>query len=185
MPQNQTLDCALFLAVDLDDSGAVRRLASAGAPINARDPAGATALIAAACSGAENALEALLACGAHIDLVDHAGETALIKAARHSHLSCLRLLLDASPSLDVQGFAHGWTALHWAGVRGNVPAALLLIESGSSLQYPFSKDGPAPIHGALPLAKDPAFWPMMMAYAEQLSSDASRLPSPRRKPAVA
>lgn len=168
MPHNQSLDSALFLAVDLDDSGEVRRLVAAGARLGSRDANGATPLIAAACAGSENAIEALLSSGAGLDDVDHGGESALIKASRHSHLSCLRLLLDAKPALDLQGFANGWTALHWAGSRGNVPAALLLIEAGCLMGYPFAKDGPLPIHGAMPLAKDPEFWPMMSAYREQL-----------------
>lgn len=168
MPNNKSLDFALFLAVDLDDSGEVRRLVAAGARLGSRDANGATPLIAAACAGSENAIEALLSSGACLDDVDHGGESALIKASRHSHLSCLRLLLDAKPALDLQGFANGWTALHWAGSRGNVPAALLLIEAGCLMGYPFAKDGPLPIHGAMPLAKDPDFWPMMSAYREQL-----------------
>ena len=75
----------LHFAVYNGNIGVVKALLDAGAPIEATDNAGQTALHIAAYNGkdCEQILETLIKRGANVKAVDNMGECALVKAARH------------------------------------------------------------------------------------------------------
>ena len=85
----------LFAAVQSEHAGTLERLLRKGVPVNTRDGAGDTALIAAAGLGDTNMVRALLDGGAAVDAQNSTGNTALIVAARDGHLDVCQMLLKA------------------------------------------------------------------------------------------
>ena len=88
------------------DVGAVRDQLGAGADINARTPAGQTALIRAAFFGHADVVRLLLEAGADVRVRDTLGLTAAEWAARKGHDDLARLLGGASrppaPGVEAQ-----------------------------------------------------------------------------------
>ena len=99
------------------DALATRHLLDAGAPIEARNRQGETALLVAIDSGYRAALQTLLAAGANVNARDTKGETALMKTESSPWLT--PLLLRHHPALDARDAA-GETAL----MRGDGHSAL-------------------------------------------------------------
>ncbi len=85
----------LFAAVESEHAGTLERLLRKGVPVDTRDSAGDTALIAAAGLGDANMVRALLDGGAAVDAQNSAGNTALIVATREGHLEVCKQLLKA------------------------------------------------------------------------------------------
>jgi ankyrin repeat protein len=85
----------LFAAVESEHAGTLERLLRKGVPVDTRDGAGDTALIAAAGLGDTNMVRALLEGGATVDAQNSAGNTALIVATREGHLEVCKQLLKA------------------------------------------------------------------------------------------
>jgi len=71
----------------------IRSLIKAGAPVNARDMDGASALLWAAERGMTESVAALLKQGADIELGNNERWTALFEAANRGHVETVRLLL--------------------------------------------------------------------------------------------
>jgi Ankyrin repeats (3 copies) len=102
---------------------------SGRANVNARDAAGAHALVAAARAGEELLVRELVQREAQIDRVSDDGFTALAGAAFEGRRGMVRLLLLAGA--DATRFtASGQTALHLAAVAGHAPVVAELLRQG-------------------------------------------------------
>ena len=88
--------------------------------------------IAAATSGASEAVNALLRRGAKMDIVDQAGMTPLLSAALATDVDSVSLLLAAGADVNVRG-ATGFTPLMAAAMSGNVELAQVLLEAGADV----------------------------------------------------
>ena len=132
-------------------------LLDAGAPVDARDLAGRTPLHEAAEAGPVQVVELLLQHGADVSakdkkgstplheaasrsvevvavLVDHGADvndstTPLLAAASWQRPKVLAYLLDHGAKVSGRD-RQGWTALHYAGFRGNVECAQILLARG-------------------------------------------------------
>jgi uncharacterized protein len=106
----QTDEPALNTAASEGNVEEVRLLLKQGAPVDARDADGRTALVSAALAGREKVVKTLLAAHSDVDAADRDGLTALIAAAREDDVAMARVLLDAGASPDLRHRAWG-TAL--------------------------------------------------------------------------
>jgi hypothetical protein len=106
------------------------------ATVHLRDAQKCTALIVAAQHGNCLCTQLLLKCGADISAVDESGDTALHWAAYKGHDDVCHIIQDVSGtvhSLNERGDSFGQTPLHLAALRGNVRAAMALIDSGANV----------------------------------------------------
>lgn len=107
---------ALMVAAMNNDALAVRRLAAAGARVDAaRTQDRRTALSLAAAAGHVEAVRALLAAGASVDVSDVTGRTPLMFAAAHDRDEVADALLDRGAS---------WTRRNRLGLNALMVAAL-------------------------------------------------------------
>ena len=112
---------------------AIAALIGAGAPVDADDAIGFTALFEAARDGHSEAVAALLAGGADPNHVSHESALALTPthlAAIGGDVDSVRFLIEADVNLDAVG-TMGATPLLWALFEGSREAALLLVEAGT------------------------------------------------------
>lgn len=118
-----TLDAAkvqhyLFDAARAGETGLVKDLLKAGAPIDAANDAGHTALILAAYNGRLDTADALLEAGADPNLGDRRGNTALMGAIFKGEEAIVqRLLADPRTRVDTRNGA-GQTAAMFAALFG-------------------------------------------------------------------
>lgn len=116
----------------------MKLLLDRGADINLQGATGQTALHFAALSGHEGVVRMLLERGADVEVVSTMGLTPLLMAIRYSSGSevegVLRLLVEGGAGVDVQERYMGWTALHWAVLRGLEGTVRLLLEKGASVR---------------------------------------------------
>ena len=85
------------------------RLLAAGAPVDAADRHGRTALMAAAGAGQAEVVTSLLVAGSRSDASDHNGASALMFAAEHGHVAVIAALVRAGAGLeqhDLEGQRH-------------------------------------------------------------------------------
>eukprot|EP01043_Picozoa_sp_COSAG02_P010986 COSAG02_NODE_398_length_23118_cov_49.968939_13_plen_403_part_00 len=111
-------------------------LAEKFATVHLRDAQKCTALIVAAQHGNCLCAHLLIRSGADISAVDEAGDTALHWAAYKGHDDVCRIILDVSGTartLNERTDSFGQTPLHLASLRGNVRAAMALIEGGANI----------------------------------------------------
>ncbi|XP_047103621.1 speckle-type POZ protein-like [Schistocerca piceifrons] len=108
----------------------VRRLLAAGAPVDARNAAGWTALHCAAALGHDLVVASLLRAGADVDARDRCGDTPLHKAAWMRRVSPACLLAAANAHLDAPG-ASGGTPLHCAAQLGHAEVVRALLQLGA------------------------------------------------------
>ena len=117
----------LFQAIRRGDTKAVRQLLRAGAPVNARDDAGATALIHASLYGDARLVRLLLDSGAEVNATNKAGASALMRAS--GDFEKVRLLLGGGADPNARS-AFGNTPLivaaRWHGNSRSVKAFLEL-----------------------------------------------------------
>ncbi|GHH35057.1 ankyrin repeat domain-containing protein [Streptomyces candidus] len=131
----------LFEAVHGDEDDAVVRLLRAGAPAEATDEDGTTALYAAAVNNRAGAVRLLLAAGADPDRPSGSGgdprdgDLPLCAAAVGGHTEVVRALLAAGARPDLRE-AYGFTALIWAAGRGHAETARALLEHGADPDLP-------------------------------------------------
>ncbi|WP_433548145.1 ankyrin repeat domain-containing protein [Streptomyces sp. CA-294286] len=131
----------LFEAVHGDEDDAVVRLLRAGAPAEATDEDGTTALYAAAVNDRAGAVRLLLAAGADPDRPSgsgddpRGGDLPLCAAAVGGHTEVVRALLAAGARPDLRE-AYGFTALIWAAGRGHAETARALLEHGADPDLP-------------------------------------------------
>jgi hypothetical protein len=100
MKSYSRLPSLLRSAVDEGDANAVKAALILGAPVNAQDLSGNTALHHAAAYGRSGFIAPLIQCGAWVDEPNQMGQTPLHLAVRNKHpLTCLALLAqNADPS---------------------------------------------------------------------------------------
>ena len=108
----------------------VQVLLDAGSNVNAENPYGRTALMAAASRGNRDIVQSLLAAGADVNRKDHQGYTALIFAAMIGHPSIAQILLanGADPHVETE---RGQTALSLATRNSDTEIIRLLLEAGA------------------------------------------------------
>jgi len=127
---NIALQTPLHCAVAREHGASVKLLLARGAPANAQDRDGCSALFQAAGLGSTSIVRILLehvGGGVDLEMRDHKGRTALHIAARKSHIAVLRLLLDSGAKVNaVDG--HGKTALFEAVAAGNKAGVQLLLD---------------------------------------------------------
>ena len=126
----------------------VRDLVAHGADINAREPWNdQTALMWAVGEGHLSIARSLIEHGADVNARSKSGFTALLLAARvEAARALVELLLDYNADVNVMAL-DGTTPLLVATVRGNVPAALELLERGADPNVGASS-GYLPLHWA-------------------------------------
>ena len=98
-----------------------------GAPVDAKNFAGYSALHWAAFTGREEVLPLLLSAKADIEAKTEDGKTALHIAALRGHLDFVIELLNKKADLNAVA-ANGWTALHFALISNQQAVAKKLVE---------------------------------------------------------
>jgi serine/threonine-protein phosphatase 6 regulatory ankyrin repeat subunit A len=124
-------------------SKSIKNLLDAGADINAYDKEGFTALHYACGNGHESVVEQLLASGAQNRKANND------KLPLHVAIGepIVQLLLQLFPdSVNVRD-QDGWTALHSAAIKGNLPLMDLLLKKGSDVEAQTNL-GSLPLHYA-------------------------------------
>ena len=119
-------------AAGCGDGAEVQRLLADGAPINAADEAGVTALMQAAAGGHADVVQMLVDSGADINVYSRAGDNALLLAQKHGHGEVATLLLAAGADVNA-GNANGETALMLAAQRGLAETAAHLLAMGANV----------------------------------------------------
>jgi hypothetical protein len=102
----------LMCAAARGDTARVRWLLARGAPREAKDVNGWTALYWASSKDRSDVVDALLAAGANVDAADDSGRTPLYVAARDSRIGVMRALLAAGACVEAAGGFYGWRPLH-------------------------------------------------------------------------
>lgn len=119
---------ALIEAAARGDTGEVRRLLDAGAPVNARDPGGRNAALAATQGGHEAAALLLIARGADVNAQDGQLDSAFLLAGARGHTGIVRAALAAGADLRSTN-RYGGTALIPACHYGHVETVRLLLST--------------------------------------------------------
>jgi ankyrin repeat protein len=116
----------LVAAAARGDLPAVSRLLRDGAPVNATDERGRTAVLAATHADRPDIVQVLLQAGADVDLRDNRSDNAFLYAGAQGQLAILRLVIraGADPRLTNR---FGGTALIPAAERGHVEVVRELL----------------------------------------------------------
>ena len=123
-------------------------LLNAGAPIDAVNRQGWTALHFATLHGRLDYVRLLLERGAAVDVETRTGETALTKAIEGGHIECMRLLVEHGANLD-HVCGTGSTPLHLCAIAGSPEGTRLLLLYGASTEATTSDDDSTPLHRAV------------------------------------
>jgi hypothetical protein len=118
----------LHAAALAGDVARIRASLAAGAPVDARNAQGQTALMVAAYAGHARAVEALLQAGAGVDAADEAGLTALMAAAYAGRTAAVQALLRGGADVARRN-RRGQTALDMATHRRHREVEQLLRAS--------------------------------------------------------
>ena len=121
----------LLAAIRAGNNETVARLLRAGADVNTRDAAGATALMHAAAFASTETMSLLVRDGANVNATNEAGATALMWATDDADK--VQLLLEHDAEVNVEG-PSGTTALLSAALRGKTDVMRMLISAGADLQ---------------------------------------------------
>ena len=122
---------SFFAAAREGRTDVVEALLDAGAPIDARDDRGYTALILAAYSGRAELARRLIARGADVCAGDARGNTALMGAAFKGDDAMARLLVETRACPVDQANVQGQTALMMASLFGRTAQVRMLLAAGS------------------------------------------------------
>lgn len=124
----QTPAARLHEAARTGNLSEIKRLLSAGIPVNDRDPIGSTPLLDAVLGRRTEAAELLIAAGADVNARNlETGVTAIEYAVTTQNAAVLRALLQAKAQTNVRN-RNGSTLLHLAGARGSTAVLELLLE---------------------------------------------------------
>ncbi|MBM42055.1 MAG: hypothetical protein CL483_09065 [Acidobacteria bacterium] len=123
---------ALLDAIQLGDTGTVRRLLGDGTSPDASGPDGTTALHWAAESDAVEIARALVGAGATAEATNRYGVTPLTLAATNGSLGMVRLLLDAGAEVNTAS-PGGDSPLMLASRTGRVPVIDALLSAGAAV----------------------------------------------------
>ena len=127
----------LIEAVAAGNADRVRKLLAAGADCNARDGAGASALMLAADTGNLDLVETLIAAGADVNATDERGWGALAKAVYNADLD--RGFADVAQALIAAGanveapIAYGIRPLMLAAGYGETAVVEVLLHAGADV----------------------------------------------------
>ena len=125
----------LHAAAGRDDADAIRRLAAAGAYLNARDGNGRTPLHVAVFQGHRGAARTLLAAGADPALLDSQRYDAVTIAAVRDDPAMVKTLLDNGASATLITSRYDGTALIAAAHLGHDGVVKELIRAGAPLDH--------------------------------------------------
>ena len=147
----------LMCAAARGDAARVAWLLARGAPREAKDAEGWTALCWASWQGRTDAVRALLAAGAAVDAADNDGMTPLYVAAHAGHADAVSALLAAGAGFEA---AHHSSArpLHISSYRGHEGVTALLLNVGADVNA-LDNDG----HSPFALAQTPAMRALLAA----------------------
>ena len=125
----------LHRAAHADDAAAIRRLADAGADVNARDPSGRTPLHVAAFASNDAALRALAEAGADMNALEGDRYDAVTIAAVANDPDLLSLALELGNRADLVTSPYDGTALIAASHLGHHEVVRRLIAGGAPLDH--------------------------------------------------
>ncbi|XP_046984093.1 serine/threonine-protein phosphatase 6 regulatory ankyrin repeat subunit B-like [Schistocerca americana] len=126
----------LIEAAEDGDEQEVRKLIAAGAPLNAKDDSGDSALHCAVLEGHVEVVRCLVYEGANVNIRNSIRQTPLHYASFRGHVEVIWVLLGASAHIDAQDHKEQ-TPLHVAVASGNLRAVKALLAAGASK---FKKD---------------------------------------------
>lgn len=130
----QTTEPALHAAASRDDVAAIRALLARGAPLDACDGAGRTALLVATHANHVAAARVLIEAGADVNAKDSIQDSAYLYAGARGHLEILKLTLAHGADLASTN-RFGGTALIPAAERGHVDTVRTLIAAGVKVDH--------------------------------------------------
>ncbi|OGW48551.1 MAG: hypothetical protein A2Z50_07295 [Nitrospirae bacterium RBG_19FT_COMBO_42_15] len=124
-------EAILIRAAEQGDGGKVIYYLKKGAPIDAKDGLGYTALMKAASNGQDDIVNLLLERKANVNAITVFGTTALMQAAWKGHIKIVKLLLENNADIHMQG-AGGWNVLFFAvsSPQSNSEIVRFLLEKG-------------------------------------------------------
>jgi ankyrin repeat protein len=125
-PAGGSRDADLIEAARRGDATEVGRLLSQGASVTARDPEGATALVAAAYGNHLEAARALVEAGADVNAKDRTEQSAFLLATSENYLELLDLTLAAGADVAAKDSYNG-TGLIRAAERGHAEVVRRLL----------------------------------------------------------
>jgi len=117
-----------------DDVAAIAKLLSEGAEIDARDGAGATALLVATHGNRVAAARTLIEAGADVNAKDDIEDSPYLYAGARVHLEILKMTLSHGADLKSTN-RYGGTALIPASERGHVDTVRTLIAAGVDVDH--------------------------------------------------
>ena len=124
----------LHQASATNDAATIRQLLKDGAPIDARDAQGRTALLVATHGNRVDAAKALIAAGADVNAQDEMQDSPYLYAGARGHLDILKLALSHGADLRSTN-RYGGTALIPAAERGHVETVRTLIAAGVDVDH--------------------------------------------------
>ena len=132
----------MLAAVESNAESEVRRLLALGVDVNTADKEGNTLLMLAARRAHREVALVLIGAGARLVIRNRFGETPLLYAALGGSEGIVRELL--ARGVDPQPGVAGWSAMHYAAVRGHVGILSILAERGASVDFA-SENGTTPL----------------------------------------
>jgi ankyrin repeat protein len=124
----------LHAAAARGDVACIKKLLFEGVEIDARDRAGATALLVATQGNKISAAKELIEAGADVNAKDAMNDSAYLYAGARGHLDILKLTLAHGADLTSTN-RYGGTALIPASERGHVETVRTLIEAGVDVDH--------------------------------------------------
>jgi ankyrin repeat protein len=110
----------------------VQWLLARGAPRDARNALGQTALTLACLNDYTDIVRALIAAGAGVDITTNSGNTPLHNASVYGHSDTVRALIAAGAGVNIVCNS-GWAPLHLASRRGHTDTVRALIAAGAGV----------------------------------------------------
>lgn len=121
-------------AVSRGDHARVGDLLRSGAPVDARDPSGETALILATRTGDSTLVKDLLAAGADVNARSWHGVTVLLWPIANGQVALVRVLLEAGADIEAATGSPASPPLVHAARAGDEAIVRLLVETGADLR---------------------------------------------------